>query len=189
MDELKHIEVELKFPLLNYNKVIEHLDELAEIKKDGDYQKDVYYVPKHREFLEKNPISEWLRVRKTDNSANINYKKWHNEDGQNTVSCDEYETKIDDIISFKKILLSLDFKEIVVVEKKRRVWYYKNTEIAIDEVKDLGCFIEIEAKGNFSSIDDAKKHLYEVIKELKAEIGEQDFRGYPYLLLEKKKLM
>ncbi|MDP2946613.1 MAG: CYTH domain-containing protein, partial [Nanoarchaeota archaeon] len=83
----------------------------------------------------------------------------------------------------------LNFKELISVEKNRNVWNYKDTEIAIDEVKELGSFIEIEAKGNFTNIEEVKKHLYEILKEIGAEVGEQDFEGYPYLLLKKKGLL
>ncbi len=45
-----------------------------------------------------------------------------------------------------KILLALNFKEIVVVEKTRSTWVYKEAEVALDEVKGLGVFIELEMK-------------------------------------------
>ena len=56
-------------------------------------------------------------------------------------------------------------------------------------MKELGSFIEIEAKGNFASIEEAKKHLYEILKELSAEVGEQDFEGYPYKLMKQNGLL
>jgi len=143
----------------------------------------------HRNFLAKKPISEWLRLRETDNGFSLNYKNWHNKDGQNTVSCDEFETGIENVEALKKIFEQLNFKEIMVVEKMRSTWQYKDTEIAIDEVKDLGRFIEIEAKGDFPSIESAKAHLHEILKELNANVGEQDFEGYPYKLLKKKNLL
>ncbi len=60
---MKNIEVELKFPLLNPHELTKKLNAAAQKQKQGEYQKDTYYVPVHRNFTDKKPISEWLRVR------------------------------------------------------------------------------------------------------------------------------
>lgn len=189
MDNLKNIEVELKFPLENYEELKKQLNSIAKPEKQNDYQKDTYYIPPHRNFIREKPISEWLRIRETKNKHSINYKNWHYKDGQETNSCDEFETNIEDIDSLKKIFENLDIKEIIVVEKTRNTWVFKDVEIAIDKVTELGNFIELEAKGNFADIEDAKKHLYKILDELNAKVGEQDFKGYPYNILEKKGLL
>ena len=130
-----------------------------------------------------------MRLRESKKGFSLNYKKWHNEDNNKTISCDEFETKIENIEAFKKLFKNLNFKELIIVEKKRNVWNYKDAEIAIDEVKELGNFIEIEAKGNFTNIEETKKYLYKILEELGIEVGEQDFEGYPYLLLKQKGLL
>ncbi|MDD5182340.1 MAG: class IV adenylate cyclase [Candidatus Nanoarchaeia archaeon] len=189
MNELKHTEVELKFPLLNPNELVDRLNSIAKSDKQGNFQKDTYYNPAHRNFLSVRPVFEWLRLRESKKGFSLNYKKWHNGGGANVVSCDEFETKVDDIEALKKLFENLNFKELVTVEKNRNMWDYKDTEIAIDDVKGLGNFIELEAKGNFTSIEDAKKHLYSILREIGAKVGEQDFEGYPFLLLKKKGLL
>lgn len=55
---------------------------------------------------------------------------------------------------------SLDFKAVIVVEKTRSSWEIKNIEVPVDEVTNLGTFIELEAKGEFESIKKAKEHLF-----------------------------
>ncbi len=186
MVALTNTEVELTFPLLNPTELAARLGELAKPEKRSEYQKDTYYVPSHRDFLKSRPISEWLRVRETVHGAVLNYKFWHNQRNQQAVSCDEFETAVKDVEAIKNILRRLDFREIVVVEKRRSTWMYKDVEIAIDEVTDLGSYIELEAKGQFASVEDAKKRLYDMLKAIGARVGEQDYRGYPHLLLEKK---
>ncbi len=182
----RHVEFELKFPLKNVEELVKKLNKIAKQRQQNAHQKDTYYVPVHRDFLAKKYPSEWLRIRETNRGVTLNYKHWYPEDEKERYYCDEFETKIGDANSLKKIFESLDFKEIVIVEKTRSTWIYKNVEIAIDNVKDLGFFIELEAKNGFKDIDGVKKLLYDTLKELKAEIGEQDFRGYPYRMLEKK---
>lgn len=179
--ELKNVEVELTFLLPDVEEAAKILSEFFEKKA---HQKDTYYVPKHKNFLEQKPLLEWLRVRETENGCSFCYKKWHKSEG--AVSCDEFETKVDDVESLKSILENLDFKEIIVVEKDRRLYNYKNVEIALDEIKDLGFFIELESKGDFESVDQAKEYLHKILEELKIKVGEQDFKGYPKRVLEKQ---
>ena len=66
----------------------------------------------------------------------------------------------------KKIFGVLDIKPLVVVDKKRKIFMYKDIEIALDEVDELGRFIELEAKGEFASIEDARAHLYKIAEEM-----------------------
>jgi len=188
MGGLKHVEVELKFPVLNSQELVKKLNSLAQHDK-SDFQKDTYYIPKHRNFLETTPVSEWLRLREAKGKFSINYKNWHKDKDPKSVSCDEFETKIEDLDALRKIFASLNFEEVITVEKARNTWMYKDVEIAIDSIKELGDFIELEAKGNFNNVEEAKAHLYAVLKELNAQLGPQDFKGYPYSLLEKRGLL
>lgn len=182
---MKRVEVELKFPLLNHEALAGKLDVVAKREKQGELQKDSYYTPEHRDFIAEKPVREWLRVRESENNCSLTYKNWHKEKNRNTVSCDEFETRVSDAEALKKILESLDFKRVVFVEKKRSTWKYKEAEIAVDDVAGLGFFIELEATGEFADIQAAEKRLHEILLEIGAETGEQDFEGYAYLLLKK----
>lgn len=186
---LKDIEVELTFPLLNIDEVRKHLATIATLEKDGERQRDTYYNAPHRDFLKHSPIAEWLRVRETNYKHSITYKHWHNQNNLEAVSCDELESVITNPEGVKALLGRLDFPEVVVVEKVRTTFRYKDVEVALDSVTDLGPFIELEAKGEFPSIEVATEHLYAVLKEIGATVGPQDFVGYPHLLLHKKGLL
>lgn len=186
---MKDIEVELKFLLQNREELVSKLNAMAKAEKANDLQRDTYYAPPHKNFLDQKPISEWLRLRQSSKGSSINYKRWHNADGAKTVSCDELESNVDNVEALARLLSALGFKELVVVEKSRSAWIFRGTKIAIDEVKDLGDFIELEAYGDFAGIEGAKRHLYEVLGQLDARVGEQDFEGYPYGLLRKKGLV
>jgi len=177
---MEHTEVELKYPLKNPKKTITWLNNNA-TKKSEKSQKDTYYIPKHRDFTKADPISEWLRLRESEKNT-INYKHWHNKDSNDANSCDEYQTVVD-IKSMSLILKALDFKKIIIVDKKRMTWDYKKAEIAIDNVTGLGYFIELEAK-EFSDIEQAKVHLFKLIEEIDVDVGKIDTKGYPWHLLE-----
>ena len=162
------------------------LNENAKLVAEDTYQKDSYYVPAHRDFLAVKYPFEWLRLRKSKKGMFITYKHFFPENAKKTDYCDEFETKIDNFEGMKKMFKNLDFKEAVIVEKSRTVWIFEGVEIAIDEVSNLGFYIELEATGNFKDSQDGKSYLYQILKKLNIEVGEEDLRGYPFRILENK---
>ncbi|HLC98933.1 MAG TPA: class IV adenylate cyclase [Candidatus Nanoarchaeia archaeon] len=182
----KDIEIEIKFPLQNQEEVIGFLDKNAELVSRNDLQKDTYFIPVHRNFVGVKYPFEWLRLRETLKGSSVNYKHFYPENVKKTDYCDEFETKLHDAGALRKIFRSLDFKELIVVDKKRSIWNFKDAEIAIDDVKGLGSFIELEAKKDYDDSKEGKKHLYKVLNLLNAKVGEEDLRGYPFLILERK---
>ena len=72
--ERKRIEIEAKFPLFNREETIKILKKKGKTIEENNYQKDIYYTPIHKNFLDKRPISEWLRIRDTKDEKTINYK-------------------------------------------------------------------------------------------------------------------
>ncbi len=182
----KDVEIELQFPLKNEKQVKSFLEKNAEPKLKDVSQRCTYYVPSHRNFLVNKYPYEWLRVRESGNVASINYKHFYPENVQKTDYCDEFESKIENAETVKKILEALDFRPVVVVEKKRSTWDYRDVEVAIDNVKGLGSFIELEAKKQFSIPKDGKKFLHGILKELHAKVGKEEFGGYPKMLLDRK---
>ena len=156
----KRIEIEAKFELLNDKQLLERLEknseaklvEENEIQKDNnaklvekdEIQKDTYFTPNDRNFLDKRPVAEWLRTREEKGKYSITYKNWAKEDGENAkFKCREVETNVDDIEAIREIFDVLKVKELVVVEKKRTSYLYKDIIISIDTVKKLRKFCGI----------------------------------------------
>lgn len=179
-------EIEIKFPLLNGKQTTNFLDENTEIISKKVYQKDTYFTPIHRDFLNYQYPYEWLRTRKSIKWDFINFKHFHPENTKESNYCDEYETKVEDLKIIEKIFEELNIEKRVVVEKERDTWMYKWVEIVIDNVTDLGYFIELELKKEFKSLETWIKYLHEILAEIKAEVWKQDFNWYPYLILEKQ---
>lgn len=178
-------EIEVKFPLKNQQKVVSFLNSHAKKIVTNDFQRDSYFTPPHRHFLSVEYPYEWLRLRESVKGIFLNYKHFYPENKKINDYCDEFETKVDTLI-IKKIFESLNFKELVVVEKNRNSWMFKDVEISIDDIKKLGQFIELEIMTHFDDPKQAKEYLYTLLKAINAEVGEEDYRGYPFLLLEKE---
>lgn len=190
MTEKKYQEVELRFKLSNIKEVLIILEELAAEKViDQEYQCDTYFVPYHRDFFEEEIISEWLRLRKTNFKEQINYKRWLPIGAKIQTHCEEYETDVTDGYALRKILEYMDFREIIKVEKKRNCWKYGDVLICIDEVTELGTFIEleyikhIEEKKVEEICKDMEKMLHDI---LHAIVEPRDRRGYPYQMMSLK---
>ncbi len=154
------MEVEIKYTLKNPKQVIKKLNELAIPEKNEEYQKDSYF----------KLGSKQLRIRESKSGNFLSHKE-----KIDNISCNSYCTKIRDVKSTIKILEKIGFKKDSLVEKTRSTWKYKNFEISIDKVKKLGYFIEIESN--------KKRDFLNILNLIGAEIGSQDFKGYPNLLL------
>ncbi len=178
-------EIEIKLPLENPETVEKFLDSVAKLVYKNHIQKDTYYIPKHRNFLEVKYPYEWFRLRESKKSS-VTYKHYYPENAEKNEYCDEFETEIADPAALKQILLSLDFKQIIVVHKARSAWMLDDVEIAIDFVKKLGHFIELELKKEMLP-KEGLDYLRQTLNKLNAEVGKEDLRGYPFLVLEKEK--
>lgn len=180
------IEIEIKYPLFNPEDVRAFLNTHGTMMSQDVLQKDTYYVPSHRNFLRVKYPFEFLRTRESAKGSSINYKHFYPENVKVTDYCDEFESKVENVEAVKKIFQSLDITEAVVVEKVRTTWMFEDVEIVIDEVKELGSYIELEATTHFNNPQDGRALLYKTLEKLKAKVGEEDLRGYPFRILEKK---
>jgi adenylate cyclase, class 2 len=184
-----NVEIEIQVNIENTKPLIDFLE------KNGDFQSekrqvDEYFSPAHRDFLEIRPVKEWLRLRDASGKYSINYKYWHYDEKGKGHYCDEFETKIENADQARKILSALNFKSIVVVDKLRKVWIYKDYEVAIDSVKNLGDFVEIEYIGKNKKADPEKitEEMVDFLK--KVDVGKitRNYVGYPFLMLFPKEV-
>jgi len=180
---MNNIEIEIQVNIENSKPLVEFLEKSAEFKKESR-QIDEYFSPAHRNFTSVRPVREWLRLRDSSGKYSINYKNFHYDENGKSLYCDEYESQIGDLNNLKKILGSLNFKSLVRVDKERKIWEYKDYEIALDSIKGLGNFVEIEYMGKEEA--DPKKITQEMVDFLK-NIGcgkiKRNYVGYPFQML------
>lgn len=176
------VEIEIKIRLTEeeYNcidsKMIKEAEFLKEIK-----QKDTYYNPEYRSFLNDSIISEWLRIGERGGKIILNYKHWYN------IHCDEFEVEIDNKSNLEKIFKVLGLKKIAIVDKLRKTYFYNDKyEVALDKVENLGYFIEIEVKNYDDTILNEYDKLLKLAKNLGLNLAKIDKRGYPYYFLNLK---
>lgn len=177
-------EIEIQVQIGTSDKLIAFLKRSAKLIGEK-HQVDTYFSPAHRDFLKARPVVEWLRIRDSSGKYSINYKNWHYDSQGRSQYCDEYETPVEDIDQVTKIFKALDIVKRVVVDKVRTLYLYQDYEIALDSVKGLGDFVEIEYKGGSTERDPAQITLEMVAFLKKVGCGKitRNYVGYPFQML------
>ena len=181
------IETEIKIKLTE--KEYKELDLL--LKQEAIFinesrQVDTYYEPMYRKFIQDEfekgvSITEWLRIGIRGNKKILNYKHWYD-----NKYCDEYEVEIDNEKNLEKIFQVLGIEKLIVVNKTRKKYMFQNKyEIVLDNVEELGYFVEIEVKEYKSTPLEEYDELLKFVKKCNLNLEQIDKVGYPYHLLAK----
>lgn len=172
---MKHINIEIKAKCFHPKKVEAFLVSANALFKGTDLQKDTYFnVPNGR-----------LKLRQGNIENNLIFYNRNNEKGPRqsdfqllpVVNATEMENLLTEALGVK-----------VIVVKKRNIYFLGNIKVHIDEVPQLGYFIEIEAS-NLSDPSLTVEQLHKQCEDLMQhfEIKEEDLieNSYSDLLLNK----
>jgi len=133
------IEIEVKASV-EYPKQLERsLIEFGATPIGIETQADTYYNAPYRDF---GKTDEALRIRVEDGRSVLTYKGPKMDKVSKTRK--EVETEIKDLDGMGNILSSLGFFPVATVTKKRKNFRVGDFFISLDEVRDLGHFIEVE---------------------------------------------
>lgn len=155
---------------------------------------DTYY--KSETFSDFNPDQDnklyaSFRIRQKENTSYITYKYDHFNEKNIWIYSDELETEVGDAQTAKAILEKLHCKELVRINSIKQVFSTTYYEIILEQVVDLGDFIEIEFKNDTDIKDedvlDVKKDIQELLIRLGIQAGEELNAGKPELMLKKVK--
>lgn len=187
-------EIEIRNKLLSKEDVLNFFDKRGIKPSVLKHQIDTYYDnPEDSLFKDPNNINIWIRIREENGKLIFTYKHWLPEEAKIKTYCEEKEYPMNSKQELPKYLKELGFNgnfvPFIVTDKKRQCFAYKDCEIAIDEVKGLGSYIEIEYKGkNNDDVDMIRKFLNEVLIEINAKVGPADQNGYAYQIFKKQKI-
>jgi len=181
---MQNIEIEIQVNIENSKPLMDFLEKNAEFISE-EHQIDEYFSPTHRDFIEARPVKEWLRLRDSGGKYSMNYKNWYFNKKGGSNYCDEYETRLENLNQVRKILGILNFRFLVRVDKLRKIWKYKDYEIAVDSVKNLGDFVEIEYIGKNENIrpEIITQEMIDLLKEINCGKIKRNYVGYPFQLL------
>lgn len=127
---------------------------------------------------------DYLRVRITKNGDYFCFKKFHEDPVlKRPLYCDEYEVKVSDGQITLELMKALGYNEQIRMEKIRKIYQYEDFEIVIDDVKDLGKFIEIEFKKPINDPKEGLQIIYDFLKSIGINKIKLQKRGYISMLL------
>ena len=176
-------EVEVKVAA-DHATVRERLDALGARRVRRVVQTDTYYDAPPREFAE---TDEALRVRReTDDdgeTTRLTYKGPLVEAESKTRR--EHETAVADEEALEGILDGLGFDPAFTVEKERTFYRYDGYTVTLDDVTDLGEFVEVERDvGEADEVAEVREGAMAVLRELGLDPTEQIRTSYLGLLLD-----
>ena len=122
-----------------------------------------------------------LRIRKSNNEYLFTLKR----DITDELDCIEKEIKINDPDVMKEIIELLGYFEVIKVNKKRIRCKYKDYEICLDDVENLGFFVEIE-KFSDNDAESVRKELTDFLESLGIDLSGRVLQGYDTMLEQKE---
>ena len=154
------MEIEIKAICRDLEKLKKVILSFGAIEDKEKHQIDEYYNHPNRDLRKTN---EYIRLRYKPMGGDCTFAYHINlSDGVNN----EFEVNIDNLKTFKQILDNLGFKLLGIIDKKRKTYRLRDFKITLDEVKDIGNFIEIEVEGNESEIAQKKASCISMAEEL-----------------------
>jgi len=178
-------EVEQKFPVADMAALAGRLVALGATLSEPRSQVDHYYAHPARDFAR---TDEALRIRRTDRSNYITYK------GPKVDTTTKTRREIElllpreerQVAAWEGLLEALGFTPIAEVAKYRRkatvLWEGRQIEAALDEVVEVGTFIELELVADDQDLESAKACIASLAEKLGLSGSQR--KSYLELLLE-----
>lgn len=176
-------EIEVKAILKDKEKVMQVL-----LNKGCVFDKPVFQdsmefspikSPTLEEYLKPN---FFLRIRTTNNKHVFSIKKPIS--GEHHFSKIEHETEITDRDELEKLLETMGYYPSLQIKKERIIGHLGEYEICLDEVEELGSFIEIEKMSN-EEPSVVRKELQDLLFSIGVLPENEVHEGYDVLMFKK----
>lgn len=180
-------EVEQKYAIDDLQQVAQQLREMGARFGEPVVQVDQYFRHPTRDF---GQTDEALRIRRVGTRALVTYKGPKID--QTTKTRREIEFSLGDAADaadkFHALLETLGFHPVTAVRKSRRTAQlnYQGTtvELALDDVDQVGTYLEMELLADESHLDSARQTLANLASQL--NLSDSERRSYLELLLERQ---
>jgi len=175
------IEVEVKARINDQKQAERSIIALGASPIGIETQADTYYSVPYRDFAK---TDEALRIRVQNNKYFFTYKGPKMDSISKTRK--EYEVEVNDADLLGNILSSMSFIPVATIVKKRKKYRLGDFIISLDEVRNLGDFMEVEV-----SIRDSKSHeeklesVFRVFEKLGIGREASIRKSYLEMILEK----
>ena len=173
-------EIELKFRVESFVEIKNKLVDLGCNKEKEVHQKDSVYV---RDLMDTSNEEGkiFIRIREENDIVELTLKK----SSKDYYSSKEIEFEVSNYDYANDFLETLNLKRWVEVDKTRVQFSFKDFNICLDEVKQLGGFIEIEklVKNNNEEAR-VKQEILDLASELNIDINSIVTKHYDTMISE-----
>ena len=182
------LEIEKKYYIKNTS--IEKLSKIIEnigAEHTGDSKQcDIYFNVPGRDSL---TSKECLRIRESDAKKEITYKPPTEESEMNNgfFAKKEVNLQIEDIETAKILLLDIGCTILAVVKKNRKRFRLDKFKVFIDNVKNVGLFIEIEIKDISKNIQKSINRIDKLMESLNIDDYVVENKPYRDIVINKEK--
>ena len=178
-------EVENKFPVTEFSRVFQQLQEMGASFRDVVEQVDIYFAHPVRDFA---ATDEAFRIRRIGETNLLTYKGPKID--KTTKTRREIElplaSGVEYLEQYTQLLTALGFRTVAQVKKLRRSgrlqWNQWSVELALDEVAQLGQFVEVEIVVNQDQLASAQSAVRALASDL--DLTQPERRSYLEMVLE-----
>lgn len=172
-------EIEVKAKVSDVETLLKKLPDIGCVLGDVIEQDDTIYMPiEITDALAGYAGLNVLRIRKQGDRAIFNLKQSRS----NELDCLERETDVANADAMTDIIGFLGFKLFERVHKKRRKAKYNDYEICVDEVEELGMFIEVEKMCDEADGEKVQEELFAFLQTLGVSKDDRVMHGYDTLM-------
>ena len=175
-------EIEIKAKVTNKTALIDAITRAGIVLSSPIKQHDVVYGQK--DVADNAPGSIWLRVRiENDTKIFFTLKQQHT----GGIDSIEHETEVSSAEEITSIIVALGFTLYSDLTKTRQKAHFNNIEICVDDVEDLGIFIEAEQLTDENADGKAvAEFLWVELEKFGVDRSGEVFQGYDVLLNRKR---
>jgi adenylate cyclase class 2 len=174
-------EIEVKAKVKNKEALVSELKQIGCELSVPIVQTDTCYATSAGSLAQYLKSEQFLRIRKTNDGRYIFTVK---QPMKQALSKIEHETEVINADELEQALFLLGYKKANKVEKSRQTTHYKDYEICLDEVTDLGSFIEVE-KFSEDDPDAIREELFSFLMSLGVLKEDEVNVGYDILIMKK----
>jgi adenylate cyclase class 2 len=136
-------EIEAKLKVGSLKQIEQKLQNLGAEFHDNLLQTDIYFDDENKNLTKADTC---LRIRRQTNSTQekvfLTYKG--SKENENYKQRREIEFQVPDAVAVVKLLTALGYKKGLIVDKQRQLWHLGHCEVLLDDLPQLGTFVEIE---------------------------------------------
>lgn len=159
-----NIEVEIRAKVNCFDEIKKVLEKIGASFRKSEKQIDkifgaAKFLDSEHKIMEGGIVA---RIREIDGKSTLEFKEILRGKGGIELNC-----PIANIEIGEKMLKKLDFEESFVIKKNREIYSYNGFAICLDEVEQLGNFIEIEKEiTSEEKIDETRKECLDLLEKI-----------------------